>query len=788
MSKKLLDKQLELEKIMHQGGIERWNKKQQATIDKGNGDQTDWNVKLTKQFIEPVSKGIESFIDKYDAAKRKPDALYYIGSCDSKTAAFITIRALLKAAANTNGASLQHISKEIADRIEDQVRFSRLLKRDERTRHYLEKIQETLKKNHSQSYKHARGVHVGVDNKLSEAHGKDKWLAWDDDLKLKMGQLLVKIACEMLVIWDYDQPEPDHLFSIGEVRITKKKKGLVHKTVKVVEVNGAYLDYVSDFISRTEIAFPELTPCVVPPKDWVTPFKGGYHSKELQKRVPMIKMRDKELMRSMTRAQMPMVYRALNGLQRTPFMINTEILDIMQEVWKRNLGFATPLKYAKPKPVNPLESMSDYEFIKELRGKQLKKALTKKQYAKFEEWKSETKEWHDEDRKRKAHVLRLEGTLKIAETYSTYPSIYFVHTLDSRCRFYAKGTGLHPQGHDREKGLLRLARKKKLGANGHYWFKIHGANVWGWDKEHVNARVSNVESQEFQDMCRGIADNPIKNLGWLDADKPWQFMSWCFEYVDYLDFIAEGNKQEEFETFIAAALDGSCSGIQHYSAMLRDEVGGSAVNLIDSELPQDIYGRVAEVVLNKVDTKAEGWEGVFAQEWINIGIGRNLCKTPVMTLPYGSTMITCLDAVKDYLKSQQEKYDKECKAKGEKPKPITRIKGEMRHKLVDYISKRIWTSIGEVVIKAREGSECIRSIAKEMAERGLPIVLESYTGFMMKQEIYKTAYKSINTTLMGRITFKVSYDTNEMDVRAMQDGLPPNLIHLQDATHLVITN
>lgn len=267
---KLMAKQLELEDIMFQDGVIRWNKKQKETINKGNGDQTDWNVRLTKQFIEPVAKGIQAFIDKYDKAKRKPDALYYVGACDTNTAAFITIRALLKAAANTNGASLQHISKEVSERIEDQVRFSRLLKRDERTRHYLEKIQDTLKKNKSQSYKHARDVHRHIDNKLSEAHGKDKWLSWDDDLKIKMGSLLVKIACEMLVIWDYDQPEPDYLFSIAETKMTKKKKGLAFKTVKIVEVNEAYLEYVADFIRKTEIAFPELTPCIVPPKDWVS--------------------------------------------------------------------------------------------------------------------------------------------------------------------------------------------------------------------------------------------------------------------------------------------------------------------------------------------------------------------------------------------------------------------------------------------------------------------------------------------------------------------------------------
>src|SRR3546814_17064020 len=40
---------------------------------------------------------------------------------------------------------------------------------------------------------------------------------------------------------------------------------------------------------------------------------------------------------------------------------------------------------------------------------------------------------------------------------------------------------------------------------------------------------------------------------------------------------------------IPVALDGSCSGLQHFSAMLRDEEGGAAVNLLPAERPQDVY-------------------------------------------------------------------------------------------------------------------------------------------------------------------------------------------------------
>lgn len=55
---------------------------------------------------------------------------------------------------------------------------------------------------------------------------------------------------------------------------------------------------------------------------------------------------------------------------------------------------------------------------------------------------------------------------------------------------------------------------------------------------------------------------------------------------------------------LPVALDGSCSGIQHFSAMLRDEIGGNAVNLIPAELPQDVYGMVAKKVIEQAQADA----------------------------------------------------------------------------------------------------------------------------------------------------------------------------------------
>ena len=104
---------------------------------------------------------------------------------------------------------------------------------------------------------------------------------------------------------------------------------------------------------------------------------------------------------------------------------------------------------------------------------------------------------------------------------------------------------------------------------------------------------------------------------------------------------------DEFVSRIPVAMDGSCSGIQHFSAMLRDERGGAAVNLVPQELPADVYRAVAEKVIEQAEWQAANGEedsikhnadGVaylsegsktIAQQWLKFGITRKVTKRSV---------------------------------------------------------------------------------------------------------------------------------------------------------------
>ena len=86
-------------------------------------------------------------------------------------------------------------------------------------------------------------------------------------------------------------------------------------------------------------------------------------------------------------------------------------------------------------------------------------------------------------------------------------------------------------------------------------------------------------------------NDPLTNKWWQEADKPWQALAWCYEWALYSNARQFG---EPFYTHLPCASDGSCNGLQHLSAMLRDEGGGKAVNLLPSEAITDIYSDVAK--------------------------------------------------------------------------------------------------------------------------------------------------------------------------------------------------
>ncbi len=359
---------------------------------------------------------------------------------------------------------------------------------------------------------------------------------------------------------------------------------------------------------------------------------------------------------------------------------------------------------------------------------------------------------HAAEAERSALCMLVVRNLRLAKELEDKERFYYVYRCDFRGRVYAASTGVSPQGPDQSKALIEFAEGKPLGERGLYWLKVHGANKWGEDKSPYDARVKWIEERHEQWIA--VANDPVANRSiWADADKPYQFLAFCFEYE------AACRIGAAFRSRLPIALDGSCNGLQHFSAMLRDAVGGAAVNLTPKEKPADIYQEVANQATRKLLSMAELDNDLSAgaRNWLRLfkrlspddpKMPRKLAKRPVMTLPYGSTQNTCTESIYDWYRDADGEY---FGATG------------FRHAIM--LSPVLWSSIGDVVIAARAAMDWIQKCVGIVAKDGSGVLYHTPLGFPVYQSATKADVKLVKTAINGGIRLQVQFYTDEMDVR-----------------------
>jgi DNA-directed RNA polymerase len=225
----------------------------------------------------------------------------------------------------------------------------------------------------------------------------------------------------------------------------------------------------------------------------------------------------------------------------------------------------------------------------------------------------------------------------VADDYVGQREFYYPHTVDFRGRAYPLHPSLHHLGDDLCRGLLSFGRGRPLGPHGLDWLYVHLANVWGngqdklsydgrrcvwaargegrgasckegavcatcWavscadagrplgDAHHHAARntptcTRSAFARQHLGTILDVALDPLANTWWQDGEAPWQTLAACCEVAAAL----ESTHPASFVSHLPVHMDGSCNGLQHYAALGRDEAGGTAVNLVPSDTPQDVY-------------------------------------------------------------------------------------------------------------------------------------------------------------------------------------------------------
>jgi DNA-directed RNA polymerase len=774
--KELAQAQVMFECQMKQAGIDRFNKAQERAAEGGAESETAWNNKIVMESVESLKDVIQAYLDYYNGRRGKPSqSLLFLRLLKPENAAVVTIKTIFDLMSKTD-IHITTICERVGRKIEDEVRFAQL---EKAAPLYIEEIRKSLNKAKSKSYKHKKGVLSHVEVKLSKQGDVKKWSKWRKQDCIQLGSLLIDMFA-------------NHVFFNGEPLIykaticTEAQRGKVNQATQLRMTDSA-LEWIAAFKENVEGLNPAYAPCVIRPRPWkfcadAKEAVGGYLVPEIAETLHMIRGRKSQRERN-TDTQCPEVYKGLNILQGAAYAVSQEVLVVANHVFSNRLPLAMPDYEPLKAPASPVP-----HELSDLGGKDLFEAMTKKEQQAFMIWKEEATEVATKEQQRKSDIVKISKVLAEAKKYNQFESLFFVYSLDFRSRVYAQGNLLTPQGEDLQKALLRFSEGCKLGKTGYKWLAFQGANVYGNDKVSIEDRVSFVE--DMTETIMQIAANPLECREWIKADKPWQFLNWCFEWADLQKWLKAGNKVQDFVSYLPIANDGSCSGIQHYSAILKDPVGGKSVNLVPSPLPNDIYGDVAKVLIGKLnDIVAEGGEDAeMAKQWLAIegGITRGLCKQPVMTTPYGSTQTAARQTCKEYLQDLQSKSNKKALAAEKDFTPVHGFGKDLKPAL-NFLVPLLWESVGEVVKAARLAMDYIKQISKRVSSNNWHLEWCTPTGFIVEQKIFETKTRNIDTQMFGRTMMIMREPTTKIDGRKMQTSAAPNFIHSMDASHLLKT-
>lgn len=740
----LMSVQLALEEGMTQRGAERYLRDVSKAIQMGREESTAYGTTILSHRIAKLAQAIGEWKESSStgAAARFSATYPKVKDVDNHMLAFLTLKAVMSGISSLR--TLQFVGVAIGTAIEDELRFSKIR---EIERKQYEKILIGAKKRTSGHYRHIYAVRQA--DRL-----EDGWKRWVRTDRLHVGIKMLDICIQC----------------VGLVEITHQKVDK-DQSIKYVKALPETLEWIETKNEVTQFLRPVYEPMVVRPRDWTTPFNGGYISSNI-KPIRMVKSKNRAYMDELKHTDMPIVYEAVNALQQTAWQINSQVFEVMTTLWDSGSEIAgLPPRDGLPLPTKPHDIETNEE--------------AKKQY------RVDAAKTHMQNLSILGHRIGFNMGLGIARRYEKFRKIYFPYQLDFRGRIYAV-PHLNPQGSDFQKALLRFANGKPLGSEGWKWLAIHGANVAGYDKASFEDRVNWI--QDHEDEIIAIARDPYSHRGWcgtigeVEIDKPWQFLAFCFEWAGFSEH------GESFVSKLPVAMDGSCSGIQHFSAMLRDEVGGAAVNLMPQGLPADVYQLVANKVLEQVnhdlvhgteDELKHTEEGVayvkegtktIAQQWLTFGITRKVTKRSVMTLAYGSKEYGFKEQLMEDIIRPAKQSGKDFPFQGD------------GYAGAQYMAKAIWVSVNKVLVKAGEAMRWLQGAASLAASEELPVRWTTPVGFPVMQAYADLEKRKVKTAINGRLVYLTMYaEKDNLDRRKQSSGIAPNFVHSCDAAHMMLT-
>ena len=575
----LLQKQLDLEELMVSRGKERYFKSIADGRAKGFGYREGLCDRYTKIHCCPMYiaqssynyRGEGTLRDAIESALkpgpgRNARGWSLLRSCElpSSDVAYIVLPILLFCAGE--GRTRNMAVASIGGALEDEVNQREIRKQSKNNYHNLVRATR-LSTARDKRYR---------SKKLAETNSYS-WQEWTKEEAHGLGVALYTLATSTCA---------DAITEVSANRRSSRK----HRSDVALSFTGEFADKELEVLEELALCSPASGPLMIPAKEWDTPFNGGYYgalagkTTAVHNSLPYYKTASARMWVSDSEH-----VQALNKQQKVAYRVNPKVWAVAKEIstWNTASDFdmhsgELMLRPREPKGI-PKDTPPDERA-------QLWRDYMKKSY-----------QYGGEGRKENSKKISHRRLLSVIGEYADMDKFYYAHFLDWRGRMYVvDNCGMSFQGGSLIRGLLEFGEGIELGERGLYWLKVHASNCWGYDKDSFDGRVEYIEGRIEE--LKGYAMEPLDNVGWRDADSPWEFLASCFDLLEASKY----GVAHVSHTIVGQ--DGTCNGSQHMAAMVRCRETASKVNLVPTEVPNDLYGEVARAThpMIKADAKALG--------------------------------------------------------------------------------------------------------------------------------------------------------------------------------------
>ena len=240
-----------------------------------------------------------------------------------------------------------------------------------------------------------------------------------------------------------------------------------------------------------------------------------------------------------------------------------------------------------------------------------------------------------------------------------------------------------------------------------------------------------------------------------------------FDWVGFLD------AGFGYVSHAAVAVDGTCNGLQHLSALGRDLTVGQRVNLVPGDKPHDVYQYVADCLVPTLLRIQEqrGEPGEMADYWLGFTVDgklpRDLLKRPVMILAYSATKQAFFRYTREWLNEKD---------------PITReTDHSLRYRRLNFMVGLMWDAVLTALPRAMAVMKWLQDCASKAAIGNQPIFWRTPDGFIVRHfygvmKSYQVLVKLDGTDFKLRL----QQPTKDLDKQAQLRGIAPNFVHSFD--------